>query len=563
MKALGSEIGVRNHLGQMIQRACEAAVRAGEIRAESVPSILLEVPKREGQGDYACSAAMSIASSEGRVPRDVAAVLLRHLKDPEEMLEKAEIAGPGFMNLTVKAGWWRQRLPEIVSADTHFGRMTRDVPRRVQIEFVSANPTGPLHVGHGRWAAVGNAMANLLRADGQEVHTEFYINDAGRQVMLLGRSVFSRYQRLCGLSVSDPEDGYRGEYITTLAEEMLRTAGRKYEGRPEAECLDDFTRYAVGEMIRGIREDLDSFGIRFDSWFSEASLFERGEVTRVLALLKEKGYEYEKDGAFWFRSTAFSDDKDRVIRKEDGEYTYLASDMAYHLDKLSRGFDQLINIWGADHHGYVLRMQAVVEALGYPKESLAIKIGQLVTLVRSGQPVPMSKRSGEYVTLRDVITEVGKDAALFFFLMRRLDSPLEFDLELAKSQSNDNPVYYVQYAHARLSSVLRQAEEKGINRREITTVDLGRLDLPEELALIRKLCRYPELVEDAAAALEPHRITFFIQELAALLHNYYYRHRIITDDAERTQARLVLVEAVRIGLRNALHLLGVSAPDRM
>jgi arginyl-tRNA synthetase len=382
-------------------------------------------------------------------------------------------------------------------------------------------------------------------------------------VMLLGRSVFSRYQRLCGLSVSDPEDGYRGEYITTLAEEMLRTAGRKYEGRPEAECLDDFTRYAVGEMIRGIREDLDSFGIRFDSWFSEASLFERGEVKRVLALLKEKGYEYEKDGAFWFRSTAFSDDKDRVIRKEDGEYTYLASDMAYHLDKLSRGFDQLINIWGADHHGYVLRMQAVVEALGYPKESLAIKIGQLVTLVRSGQPVPMSKRSGEYVTLRDVITEVGKDAALFFFLMRRLDSPLEFDLELAKSQSNDNPVYYVQYAHARLSSVLRQAEEKGINRREITTVDLGRLDLPEELALIRKLCRYPELVEDAAAALEPHRITFFIQELAALLHNYYYRHRIITDDAERTQARLVLVEAVRIGLRNALHLLGVSAPDRM
>jgi arginyl-tRNA synthetase len=563
MMALESEIGARDRLARIVRQACESAARSGEIRSESVPPVLLEVPKREGQGDYASSVAMAVGSTEKRPPREIAAAILRRLEDPEGMLENAETAGPGFMNFTVKADWWRRRLPEIAAADRKFGRLSSVSKRRIQIEFVSANPTGPLHVGHGRWAAVGNAMANLLRSAGHEVHTEFYINDAGRQVKQLGRSVFARYQQLCGSSVPDPEDGYRGEYITSLAEGMLKQAGRKYEGRPEADCLPEFTRYSVDEMIRSIREDLEAFGIRFDSWFSEAGLFERGEVEQVLALLEEKGLRYERDGALWFKSTAYSDDKDRVIRKEDGEYTYLASDMAYHRDKLKRGFDQLINIWGADHHGYVLRMQAVIQALGYPKDSLAIKIGQLVTLVRSGQPVAMSKRSGEYITLRDVINEVGKDAALFFFLMRRLDSPLEFDLELAKQQTNENPVFYVQYAHARLSSVLRQAEEKGIRPRPLGEVDLGRLDRPEELALIRKLCRYPELIEDAAGAQEPHRITFFVQELAALLHNYYYHHRIITDDAELTQARLVLAGAVRIGIRNALNLLGVTAPDRM
>ncbi len=549
----------------MIKAAFDSARSKGAIKSQSLPSSILERPKGNIEADYASTAAMSLASSEGRPAREIADVLKQYLyqQDLEGILEGVEVAGPGFINFTIKPQWWRQQVPEIVAAGERYGRSELGKGQRVQIEFVSANPTGPLHIGHGRWAAVGNAMARLLRTAGYEVQTEYYINDAGRQVRLLGLSIYSRYQQLLGHSYPDPEDGYRGAYITHLAERMIAQVGHTYVDKPVEETLSVFTQFAMGEMLDEIKKDLAAFGITFDSWFSEASLFKQGAVTKVLDELYRKGYLYKQDGALWLRSSAFGDDKDRVVQKEDGEYTYLASDAAYHQDKLSRGFDLLINIWGADHHGYVSRMSAVVQAMGYSKERLKILIGQLVTLVRAGQPIPMSKRAGEFVTLQDVINEVGKDAALFFFLMRRLDSPLEFDLDLAKRQSNENPVYYVQYAHARLSSVLRQARERGLELRKPVQVKLERLDTPQELALLKQLCQYPELIEDAAQALEPHRISFYLQELAALLHNYYFQHRIISDDEELTQARLLLVMAVQVVLRNALNILGVSAPERM
>ncbi|HSG05306.1 MAG TPA: arginine--tRNA ligase, partial [Nitrospiria bacterium] len=377
------------------------------------------------------------------------------------------------------------------------------------------------------------------------------------------QSVYARYQQTLGNPIPDPEDGYRGAYIQDIADELIEKQGERFKGKPEEECLDAMGSASLEIMLERIRRDLSDFGIRFDHWFSEASLHKDGRVDEVLKELSQKNYMQEKDGALWFLSTQFGDDKDRVVKKEDGAYTYLASDIAYHKNKLERGFDRVVNIWGADHHGYIKRMEAVVQALGYPRERIKILIGQLVTLLRSGKPIPMSKRAGELITLRDVLDEVGKDAALFFFLMRGLDSHLDFDLELAKEQSNENPVYYVQYAHARLSSVLRQAEERGISETGPESADLSLLKEPEELKLIKRLAFFPELVEGAAEAMEPHRVTFYLQDLAGILHNYYFKHRFITDDLELSRARLVLVRATRTVMANALGLLGVSAPDRM
>jgi len=550
---------------EMVLRAWQRASDDGKIRSRPDPDkVIVEIPKETVPADYATTVAMVLAPIEGRPPREIAQTIQSYLLgDPQAIFERVELAGPGYLNVTLKPDQWRQVLLDVDAKGKRFGRVEIGKGRRVQVEFVSANPTGPLHVGHGRWAAVGNALANLLHAAGYEVHREYYNNDSGRQVKLLGQSVYARYQQLAGNPVTDPEDGYRGAYVTELAQRLMDRVGDAYRAKEFEECLGFFTRTALEEMTALIRTDLEVFGIMFDSWFSEASLFESGAVQKALDELRKKDYLYEKDGALWFRSTRFSDDKDRVVRKEDGEFTYLASDIAYHRDKLSRGFDLLINIWGADHHGYIARMDAVVLALGYPKEKLRILIGQLVTLVRNGQPVPMSKRAGEFVTLRDVVREVGKDAAVFFFLMRRLDSPLEFDLELAKRQSNENPVYYVQYAHARLCSVLRQAEEQGIRLKDSSQIRLDRLSEPEELKLMKRLDSLPKLIEESARALEPHRLTFYLLELAGILHHYYYKHRIISDDPDLTQARLLLVSSVRTVMANAMGILGVSAPERM
>ncbi len=554
---------VKERLVSLIEEALKAARARGAIQSGSDPRIVIEIPKREGHGDYATGVAMALAQTEGRPPRAIAELLLKHMKNEPAFLSHVEIAGPGYINFTLAPAWWQEILIRIEQDGGRYGRTEEGRGRRVQVEFVSANPTGPLHVGHGRWAAVGNAVVNILRASGYDAEREYYINDAGRQVKLLGRSVIARYRQKVGNPVRDPEDGYRGEYVGLLADRMIDRFGNQYKEAEPDSCLDVFTQTSQEEMIGLIRKDLEAFGIHFDSWFNETELFETGAVDKVLEEIRKKDLIYEKDGAHWFRSTKFGDDKDRVVRKEDGEYTYLASDMAYHKNKLGRGFDFLINIWGADHHGYTARMEAVVQALGYPKSKLRILIGQLVTLLRDGQPVPMSKRSGEFITLRDVIDEVGRDAALFFFLMRRFDTHLEFDLELAKRQSNENPVYYVQYAHARLCSVFRQAVDQGLAKIDPGTVRLALLSEPEELKLMKHLGSYPELVRDCARSLEPHPVVFYLLELAGMLHQYYFKHRIISADQDLTQARLLLAGAVRQVMANALEILGVSAPERM
>lgn len=556
-------MNIREGLTALVEEALAEARRKGGVGSGTTARVLLEIPKREGQGDYATSVAMVLAGSENRPPRSIAETIVENINDAHGLLSGVEIAGPGFINLTVNPQRWKEILWVIKDQGRNFGRSQIGRGKRVLVEFVSANPTGPLHVGHGRWAAFGNALSNLMEKAAFEVDREFYMNDAGRQVRLLGESVYARYQQTAGHEIPDPENGYRGGYIGRLAEGIRSEDGDRWVNKPLADGLNRFVQYSVREMASMIREDLDGFGIAFDLWFSEKSLFESGAVRETLEELRGKGHLYSKDGAEWFRSSDFGDDKDRVIRKEDGEYTYLASDIAYHKEKLSRGYDLLIDIWGADHHGYAARMEACVQALGFPKSRLKILIGQLVSLLRDGRPVAMSKRAGDFVTLREVLQEVGKDAALFFFLMRRLDTHLEFDLDLAKRRSNENPVYYVQYAHARLCSVRRQAEEQGIPPDDPKPEDLNTLNEAEDLILLKRLAHYPDLVEESAGLLEPHRITFYLLDLAGILHNYYFKHRFISSDEARTRARLFLADGIRTVMANALGVLGISAPERM
>ncbi|HDH53370.1 MAG TPA: arginine--tRNA ligase, partial [Nitrospirae bacterium] len=437
--------------------------------------------------------------------------------------------------------------------------------RRIQVEFVSANPTGPLHIGHGRGAAVGDALCNILKAAGFDVEREFYINDAGLQVRLLGRSVFARYQQLLGNNIPFPEDGYKGDYIEEIAREINNVDGGKYLGKTFEECGEFFTDYSYKMMLENIEKDLKDFVVVFDKWQSEKELHSEGKVKEALDALRSKGLIYEKDGATWFASSRFEDDKDRVIKKQDGEYTYFASDICYHKDKLDRGFDTIIDIWGADHHGYIPRIKSVLEAFGLPKEKFRVILIQMVSLLRHGEPVQMSKRSGAFITLREVIDEVGADITKFIFLTRRADSHLDFDIDTAKEQSAENPVFYVQYAFARISSLFRQAVERGVQSSEfkVQGIDFFALIKEQEILLIKKLLQYPMVFEGAALACEPHRITFYLQELAGIFHAYYYKHRIISDNAELTLARLGLCKGVQIVLEEGLRILGVNAPERM
>jgi len=435
--------------------------------------------------------------------------------------------------------------------------------QRVQVEFVSANPTGPLHIGHGRGAATGDAVARLLAAAGFDVQREYYINDAGNQVSTLGRSVLARMRELRGEAVAFPEDGYRGEYVRDIAGELLTQQGESLLTMPDEEAAAACTAFGVEAMRARIEGDLAEFGVHFDNWYSEKSLYERGLVEKELGKLKELGLTYEADGALWLRTTAYGDDKDRVLIKANGDTTYFASDVAYHMEKFDRGFQRVIDVWGADHHGYVPRMKAMLAGLGHPPEDLEVLMIQMVNLLRGGQPVAMGKRSGEFVTLRDVLEEVGPDACRFFFLMRRSDSQLDFDLDLAKQQSSDNPVYYVQYAHARVCSLNRNAAENGVMVPAAGTADVAALGLEEELALARLLARYPETVEGAALHYEPHRLVFYLQELAAKFHSYYNRTRVLDAPPTVAGARLYLANAVKLVLANALELLGVKAPERM
>jgi arginyl-tRNA synthetase len=492
----------------------------------------------------------------------VAEVIINHLAAPEGIILKVEIAGPGFINFFIADAFWYGVIEEIHRLGPAYGNSDMGTGVKVQVEFVSANPTGPLHIGHGRGAALGDALANLLAATGHTVEREYYINDVGNQILTLGKSLYFRLRELAGDTVEFPEDGYQGDYMKDLARDYLAAGGAPPPPEPHADELVRLGRYAGDVILDEIKQDLKDFGVRFDHWFSETQLYDQGLVEQSFTQLRDAGYLYEADGALWFKATAFGDEKDRVVRRGNGATTYFASDIAYHLHKFRRGYNQVVDIWGADHHGYVPRLQAAAQALGFTGR-LQVILVQLVSLLRRGEPVAMTTRGGTFVTLREVMDEVGKDAARFIFLTRRPDAQLEFDLEVAKLQSNDNPVYYVQYAHARLASVFRQAEAQGVEREPLDPARLPRLNLPEELTILKMLANYPELVEGAARTREPHRITYFLTELAAQLHSYYYKHRFISDDVELTQARFWLVSGVKTVLAHGLGILGVEVPDTM
>ena len=530
---------------------------------QSLPFIELEVTRDEAHGDYASNVAMVIASQARKNPRAIAQAIVSKLKDDGGLLSRVEIAGPGFINFFVREECWRGRLLEIERLKERFGTLGFGAGRKVQVEFVSANPTGPLHIGHARGAVTGDVIANILKATGHDVVKEYYINDVGNQMRTLGRSVYLRYREALGEAIDFPPDHYQGDYIAGLAREILARDGDRHAGKPEDEVLPFFTAYAAGSIMQGIKDDLAAFGVLFDCYFSEGALYENDGVMKLLEQLREKGHVYREGDTLWFRSTAFGDEKDRVVIRDTGTPTYFAADIAYHKNKFDRGFDTVIDVWGADHHGYIPRLKASIEALGGNKDALRIILVQLVSLLRDGKPVAMSTRAGEYVTLRQVIDEVGRDAARYNFLMRRSDSQLDFDLELAKRQSNENPVYYVQYAHARISSIVRTAAERGVEVPAGQSAALHRLQLPEEMQLIKSISRYPEVIEGAAKALEPHRVTFFLNELAGIFHSYYNKNRVITEDEELSRARLFLVHSIGQVLRNALGVLGVSAPEKM
>jgi len=529
---------------------------------ETPPHIELEVPPQKSMGDLATPVAMSLSASLKKPPRKIAEKIVDSIKN-KTAFEKIEIAGPGFINFKFSKEYLYAELRKLIEHKSSFLREDIGKGRRVQIEFISANPTGPLHLGHGRGGATGEALSNLLKAAGYNAEREYYINDAGKQVKLLGLSVFARYQQLHGVEYPFPEEGYRGEYIEEIANSIIKEDGDKYLKASFEEVSDFFIDHSYKKILSGIEKDLKDFGITFDTWQSEKDLYKNKEVEKAIEDLKDKGFIYERDGATWFKSMDFGDDKDRVIIKQDGEYTYFTSDIAYHRKKIEKGYDEIIDIWGADHHGYIQRVQAVIEAFGYPKGKLRILLVQMVTLLRGGKPVQMSKRAGEFVTLREVIDEVGPDTTKFFFLTRRPDSHLEFDLEVAKARSSENPVFYVQYANARINSIFAHAREKEVNTDRLYDVDIKLLSADEELMIIRKLLLYPMIFEGAVNACEPHRITFYLQELSGMFHPYYNKYRVVSDDIELSRARLALCKAIRIVLQDGLEILGISAPEKM
>ncbi|MBI4685781.1 MAG: arginine--tRNA ligase [Nitrospirae bacterium] len=530
--------------------------------AITFPEIILELAKEESFGDLATPVAMSLSKILKKPPRKIAEDIINSISE-KNIFEKIEIAGPGFINFTFSKAYLYSEIKALIKMGSSFLREDIGKNRRVQIEFVSANPTGPLHLGHGRGAAFGSALSNLLEAGGYDVECEYYINDAGRQVKLLGISVFARYNQLSGRDYSFPEEGYKGGYVDDIARAIIKNAGNKYSDCRFEDAEAFFIDFSYKMMLENIKKDLRDFGVAFNTWQSERELYQKSEVEHSIDELRRKGYIYEQDGAIWFKATEFGDDKDRVVIKKDGEYTYFAPDIAYHRKKIEKKFDELIDIWGADHHGYIPRIQAVIQAFGYPKESLRVLLVQMVSLLRGGKPVSMSKRAGEFVTLREVVDEVGADTTKFIFLTRRSDSHLEFDLEVAKAQSAENPVFYVQYANARINSIFSHAREQGIHIDKFEETDLGLLTTPEELRMIKKLLTYPMIFEGAVIAHEPHRITFYLQELAGMFHPYYHKHKVVTDDINLTKARLVLCEAVQIVLKDGLEILGLSAPAKM
>ncbi|NKN32948.1 arginine--tRNA ligase [Marichromatium bheemlicum] len=582
---------------ELIRDALGRLVADGTLALETLPEPQLERTRDSAHGDFATNIAMVLAKQARTKPRDLAQRLVDALP-ASTAVERVEIAGPGFINFFLAEAAYHTLVPQIMAAGPDYGRSQIGAGRRVQVEFVSANPTGPLHVGHGRGAAYGSVVADLLAAVGFDVHREYYVNDAGRQMDILGTSVWLRYLELCGEALTFPSNGYKGDYVWDIAATLHREHGDAYRvpaeevfagvaadddgagGGDKEAHIDDLiaaakrllgdNRYrfvfelGLNTILDDIRDDLAGFGVEYQEWYSERTLTESGAVNKAIERLRASGHVYEQNGALWFRSTDFGDEKDRVVVRDNGQTTYFASDIAYHLDKLERGFERVIDIWGADHHGYVPRVKAALEALGDDASRLEVLLVQFAILYRGGEKAQMSTRSGEFVTLRQLREEVGRDAARFFYVMRRCEQHLDFDLDLAKSESSDNPVYYVQYAHARVCSVLRQAAERGIVIEPSEgTSHLERLVEPQEQALLRTIARYPEVVEGAALKAEPHQLTHYLRDLANELHTYYNAHQFLVDDVALRDARVKLILAVRQVLRNGLGLLGVSAPETM
>jgi len=551
---------LKQKLIEMATQAANEAQKMGKLPPVSLPEVTIEHPQNAEHGDYATSFPLKLARATRLNPLTIANFLVEFIV-PSPEIAKITAAPPGFVNFTLKNEWLSSQVDSILAAGDNYGKIDLGHGSRVQIEFVSVNPTGPLHVGHGRGAILGSTLANVMTTAGYSVEKEYYLNDAGSQMDAFYRSLYARYKQCLGIDAEMPAQGYVGQYMVDLAKEIIAEEGNRFLALPEPEAVSQLGHFGLNKIVTQIKADLELLGVSFDVWFSEQSLYENGQYQKVMSLLREKGYLAEKEGAIWFTSTALGEDKDNVVVRGDGSPTYFAADIAYHYNKfVERKFDKVINIWGADHQGHVSRMKAVVGALGIDPQRLQVIVAQMVSLRRGDELVRVSKRSGDIITLRELVDEVGTDVCRFFFLSRTADSQMDFDLELAKKESQDNPVYYVQYAHARISSILRLAEEKGIayNDGNVTL-----LSAEPELALIRKMLLLPEMVETVVQTLEPHHLTYYAQDLATVFHSFYKQCRVVSQNKELTKARLKLVAAARQVLANTLHLMGMTAPEKM
>jgi arginyl-tRNA synthetase len=551
---------IKDEIAELLRQAADEAQRRNLLPPLAMPEILVERPQNPEHGDYASPLALKLARAARMNPLTIAQSLASLIQPPQGV-EKIAVAPPGFINFSLSSDWIIRQVEEILAAGEEYGNFDLGQAAQVQVEFVSVNPTGPLHVGHGRGAILGSALANVLGAVGYNVVKEYYINDAGGQMDAFYRSLYARYQQALGISAEMPSEGYFGHYMVDLAKEIIAQQGDRFLAIPATEAMSELGRIGMEKIIQSITSDLELLGVTFDVWFSESSLHREGRYQRAMSLLSEKGYTAEKGGAVWFVSTALGEDKDNVLVRSDGSPTYFAADIAYHYNKfLEQDFDKVINIWGADHQGHVSRMKAAVGALGIDPDRLQIIISQMVTLRRGEELLRASKRTGEMVTLRELVEEVGADACRFFFLSRSADSQMDFDLELAKKQSADNPVYYIQYAHARIASILRLAQERGIDYHQ---GDTSLLTSEPELTLVRRMLQLPEVMEMVASTLEPHHLSYYATDLATTFHNFYEKCRVISDDEALTRARLKLVEAAKVVLAKTLGLMGMSAPERM
>ncbi|MEH6991654.1 arginine--tRNA ligase [Neobacillus drentensis] len=552
---------------EQVQSRLKEEIRAAVVKAnlateEQIPDVILEIPKEKAHGDYSTNMAMQLARVAKKAPRVIAEALIENFDRTKASIEKMEIAGPGFINFYMNNAYLTDLIPTVLDAGEKYGETNVGGKQKLQVEFVSANPTGDLHLGHARGAAVGDSLSNILAKAGYDVSREYYINDAGNQINNLALSVEARYFQALGMEKAMPEDGYHGADIIGIGKTLAEEFGDKFVNVDEQERFDFFREYGLKYEMAKLQKDLEDFRVSFDVWYSETSLYKNGKIDEALKVLRENGYIYDEEGATWLRSTDFGDDKNRVLIKQDGSYTYLTPDIAYHKDKLDRGFEKLINIWGADHHGYIPRMKAAIQSLGYGADALEVEIIQLVHLYKNGEKMKMSKRTGKAVTMRDLVDEVGLDATRYFFAMRSSDTHMDFDLDLAVSESNENPVYYAQYAHARICSILRSGEEQGITVDK--NADFSLIGAEKEIELLKKLGEFPQAVGEAAVKRVPHRVTNYIMELASTFHSFYNAEKVLdSEQPERTKARLALIKTVQITLRNALALIGVSAPEKM